>query len=500
MTSIRLLFALVSLVLLAPAAPAALRPIGSAKQYFFDDEIVETLTNTARRLNPAVKLANNPVIRRDKPWEGPDLRVSWVIYDHRLNKFRMRYSSGVYRAGGRNEKGEVIVLGENDSTAAQRVTCEAFSTDGVNWEKPELGLVEFKGSKANNILPAEAVYGYFFEDEHDSDPARHYKAFTREGTYSGKGMTFSLYYSADAYHWTAQAGNPVIDTGDKAGRWGPTDFLGWDPIRQVYAVHMENNFHTHSPLHRRSIGRAESPDLIHWSDPETIVVTDALDYPDTEFYALPVSFLDGWYFGLLWIFSTTNTQHEPQFVFSRDGLRYDRTYRDPVIRRGDNGDFDAVSVYALRPLFHDGKILCYYSGTNWRSPEQLLTLGDQATAGIGLATLPLDGFVSLEGARDEFSVVTTRAFSFTGKELHLNLQAALQQWGAEACEVKVELLDGRHSPLEGFAFADADTLSKTALDQVVSWKGKSDLSALAGKTVRVRIHFKNAKLYSFQFR
>ena len=30
--------------------------------------------------------------------------------------------------------------------------CE--STDGVHWEKPELGLVDFNGSQANNIVMA----------------------------------------------------------------------------------------------------------------------------------------------------------------------------------------------------------------------------------------------------------------------------------------------------------------------------------------------------------
>ena len=126
---------------LASSAIAALRPIGSQRQFFFDDQIVETMDNTMRRLNPAVKLADNPVIKADRPWEGPDTRLSFVIFDHRLGKFRMRYSSGVFKSGGRNEKGEVIVLGEGDDLAKQRVVCEAFSDDGVHWVKPELGLV-----------------------------------------------------------------------------------------------------------------------------------------------------------------------------------------------------------------------------------------------------------------------------------------------------------------------------------------------------------------------
>ena len=30
--------------------------------------------------------------------------------------------------------------------------CYATSVDGLTWNKPELNLVEFKGSKANNIV------------------------------------------------------------------------------------------------------------------------------------------------------------------------------------------------------------------------------------------------------------------------------------------------------------------------------------------------------------
>jgi hypothetical protein len=35
---------------------------------------------------------------------------------------------------------------------------------------------------------------------------------------------------------------------------------------------------------------------------------------------------------------------------------------------------------------------------------------------------------------------------------------------------------------------------------MVSWHGNSDVSKLAGKPVKLRFYFKNAKLFSFQFR
>jgi len=64
----------------------------------------------------------------------------------------------------------------------------------------------------------------------------------------------------------------------------------------------------------------------------------------------------------------------------------------------------------------------------------------------------------------------------------------------------IELLDSRHSPIEGFMFKDADVYTKTNRNQLISWKGNSDLSTLEGSPIRLKIWFKNAKLYSFKFR
>ena len=50
--------------------------------------------------------------------------------------------------------------------AHPRYICYAESTDGINWTRPTLGLVEFEGSKNNNIImPAEGVQAFIpFKD------------------------------------------------------------------------------------------------------------------------------------------------------------------------------------------------------------------------------------------------------------------------------------------------------------------------------------------------
>ena len=476
----------------------ALIDIGSTKQLFVDDYLIESLTNARQVLNPAEKVDNNPVIRPDRPWEGNYLGLSHVMFDEKDRVFKMWYSSSSFSAR-RGDDGKLIAEGPSDYDPVP--LCLAISGDGIYWEKPELGLVEFQGSTKNNIVPSEQFMPYFFQDMHEGDPIKRYKGLIREGTTETPGMTFDLYYSPDGFNWTPYKNNPVIDTSPRIGRWGPTNFMGWDPIRQVYAVHMENCLHRRSALGKRLIGRAESPDMIHWSDPETILLPDEKDSPDTEFYAMPTTTYEGLYIGLLWIFRTNNTTHHPEIVFSRDGVHYERNYREPFIQRGSPKVlFDSSCVYADAPFVHGDHFYTYYSGVNWRSYETLVQLGDKGLGTIGLAVTPLDGFVSVEGAKRDFSQMVTRSFGFSGRELHLNVGSHLTDGLKTECDVRVELLTPNHEPLPGFGFDEADPITTTGLSHVVSWQGKSDLSNLAGGPIKLRFHFKNAKLYSFQLK
>ena len=49
--------------------------------------------------------------------------------------------------------------------------CYACSVDGIHWEKPELGLVAFDGSKQNNILMRRVNGAGVFKDERETDPS-----------------------------------------------------------------------------------------------------------------------------------------------------------------------------------------------------------------------------------------------------------------------------------------------------------------------------------------
>ena len=468
----------------------ALIEIGSTKQLFVDDYLIESLTRAKQVMNQAAKADSNPVLRPERPWEGNAMPPNYIFFDEEEKVFKMWYSSTHYQArrNGSREDGPSF-------------HCFATSVDGIVWDRPNLGLVEFEGSKDNNILPEESQMPYMFHDPHEEDPGKRFKGMIRIKPTKTRGMQWDLYYSPDGFNWTAYEENPVIDTSPRIGRWGPTRFMGWDPIRQVYAVHMENCGHWKCPLGKRLIGRAESPDMIHWSDPETILLPDELDPPDAEFYAMMAEAYEDIYVGLIRVFYTQGATHHPELSFSRDGVHYERKYREPFIPRGEKGRFDCVSVMPKAFIPHGDRIFIYYCGANWRSNETLADLGDRAVRAVGLATVPLDGLVSVVGGKNDFSEMVTRAFGFNGTRLHVNVESAMQEAsGGGTCDVRVEILSPNHHPLPGFTFQDANPITGTAAAHTVSWRGKPDLDELKGKTIKLRFYIKNAKLNSFQFK
>ena len=118
------------------------------KQTFIDDFFIESMDGAHRVLNPAEKLTvDEPlnIITPDRPWEGDDIESTGnFVYDEVNQAIRMYYH-GV------------------DSQV-----CVLESKDGLHWERPNLGLVEFNGSKANNITNCPSHIGAILCDPHEN--------------------------------------------------------------------------------------------------------------------------------------------------------------------------------------------------------------------------------------------------------------------------------------------------------------------------------------------
>ena len=102
-------------------------------------------------------------------------------------------------------------LDDPEEVGGQLRVCYATSTDGIRWEKPHLGRVEFNGNRNNNIVDLRggrcefAAIPVLYEPD-DPDPNRRFKIVFESGIY---GNRFAVAYSPDGITWTESPNNPV---------------------------------------------------------------------------------------------------------------------------------------------------------------------------------------------------------------------------------------------------------------------------------------------------
>src|SRR5262249_60826732 len=176
--------------------------VGSRRELFIDRFLIDRLTGASLALERPHD--EGVVLRFDKPWEGRFCGYATVIKD-----------GPVYR---------LYYRGLDDATISSKheVTCYAESKDGIHWTKPELGLFEVNGSKANNIvLAGPSPYSHNFcptlDPRKDIPKAERYKALA--GTGRGGLVPF---VSAGGPRWKNLPRTPVITPGafDSANRPG----------------------------------------------------------------------------------------------------------------------------------------------------------------------------------------------------------------------------------------------------------------------------------------
>ena len=183
---------------------------------------------------------------------------------------------------------------------------------------------------------------------------------------------------------------------------------------------------------------------------------------------------------------------ETQLATSRDGIRWNRPTRQPFIAKGSAGTFESQQIYAGVGLVRMGNELSMYYGgydVGHNEPNEAYN----RTGVMSRATLRLDGYMSYD-AGETTGMLTTRFLKYTGARLELNVKTDTNG------SVKVELLDTELKPIEGFTASASDVITGDFLSKTVTWRGRQNLSATAGKPVALRFVMKNAKLYAFQFK
>ena len=397
--------------------------IGTQKQLFIDDLIIDHTDNVELNLNQPRKYVGNPIMIPIYPWENR-LTLLGTVWRNEDGLFEMWYQG--YAGMG------VPSIATDDSDLAYEqirfdiddlhyTACYATSEDGIFWDRPNLKLVDYKGSKDNNIVLDHAAFANVIKDDRDPDPNRLYKFLFYDGIIGpatmGEGV--SVAFSPDGKNWTRHPDNPVIKRVSDCHV-----LLGWDDLHNTYVSYARPSVHEGNKTRR--IGRSVSDDFINWTLPETVLAPDELDPPGFEFYGMTVFKYEGFYIGQLYAYAAP--PEEPQIRFygtmdiqlasSRDGIEWERTgNRKSFIPNGPPGSIDAGEIYIARePVIVDDEIWFYYSAC----PSEHGITG--RTGPLCLGKLRMDGFVSAD-AGNQMGTLVTKPFVCEGNELIINASA-----------------------------------------------------------------------------
>ncbi len=445
-------------------------------QLFIDDYWIAGSSDVRRTLHQPLKHPVNPLIKGDAPWSQNPYCYGTVIYDVEDSVFKIWYQSYNY--------GQPL----EDRTPVLYATSE----DGIKWTKPNLGLVAYHGSKENNIILTN--YGYHdlyapsvIKDTKDADPSRRYKMIWwdfplgSEG-YQDDGMCVA--FSPDGIHWNKYPGNPVLHALKKERSISDVMSVMYDRNAGKYVV-FTKGWADPWPAFRQVV-RTESVDFIHWSEPE-VVITHKHDVHDPQSYGMTVAQIGNVYIGMLHVYKNPGDESiDVQLTVSHDNRHWSRVAGQEVfIPNGAPGSWDAGMIFTA-PLFnHNGKTLIYYGG--FSGPHN--TENGKNHAGIGLATLRYNGFVSLDAGQNPGMVLTNPMRGIEG-QLFVNADA-----GSGA--LRVEIIDDiKGKPIPGYTADECVPVTGDGIAQPVRWRSNKELPGTK-QAIRIRFLLKNTSLFGF---
>ena len=391
----------------------------------------------------------------------------------------------------------------------------AKSVDGYNWEKPNLGLVDYRGGKANNLVDLPGA-GHItacvvFHDPDDPRPERRFKMAFEDRRYQAR---FAVAHSADGLRWTESSNNPV-------GPW--LEMAGGCKIDDMYVLSGQGG--KHIPGLFRQFATHISYDFENWS------AASALGMQRVDVASKPRVFgrdageqihlgaglwnrgnvIIGFYG--MWNGHASNdrrmTTMDLGLAVSHDGLHYREPIPNfPIVSAAEDGweepphgtqTLNFPSLIQGQGFENIGDETLF-----WYAPWP-----EQESDGVRVATWPRDrlGYFSaymggpFAAADEQDPHIISAPIDLEGKPARLSLNVDRLH---EHSRIRVAILDEGLNPLPGYNHADCDAPRMSGLDQCVSWGGNRDIHSPSGR-IRVRVdfgglRFEDTRLYAVYLR
>ena len=490
-----------------------------------DDYEIQQYVNLIRVVNQPRK-ERDPVVVTDKPWEGCRAQAWGSVQQDPDGLIRMWYFSFPTRKPDELDRGGY---------------CYAESRDGIHFEKPNLGVTEFRGSKDNNIwycmapdgrnlceeelarqgqgLPAMDENGQVFgvlnnmdgltvvRDDDEPDPDKRYKLIANMQDHRMWAPAYRDHYpdvtDEQVEHATQNVFGQYLDTSPDGIHWTrrPRKVL---PARHGDYMMVTRDERNHEwwlnerarALRGRNAGLRKSKDLIHWTDPaETIFFND----PSMGFGRLyewhggitpfnygpqNLGYLEKW--------SNAGWGDVCELVCQREGQPWQRVAPGKYfLDVGDEDAYDRTLIYPTHnaPIRVGDELLVYYTGAGASIPG----LTDHVM-GIGVARIRLDRFAGLAHKLFEPGQILTKPMCIEHAHIQVNAEPL------SFAEMQLALIDPDGTTVDGFDFEDSqiDVFANRTRNPV-RWKNNKDLTELRGRRVYLHFRISGAALYSFRF-
>jgi hypothetical protein len=450
---------------------------------FLDDALIAETSGLTFTLHAPEKHEGNPTLLGDNPYTDLDKATApfSVEYDDDIGTFRMWYTPH-----SRSGLGYHMGIGT--------------SADGIQWDYPDLGAVDFHGSTHNNLVVEHVIGGAVIVDPRPGHDSERYKAVFYRHDPHPRG--FSVASSPDGVRWSPPEFIEELDDSEGKTGTGASDIVNllYDPKREEfvalfkmwslpgeYTVPVKRGVPAPA-CGRRIVGMSRSKDFKTWSKARVIVRADDEDPPTLEFYGISSVVQRG---GLFLGFIPCLIDDTPpdgigwtELIVSRDADCWQRI-RQPFLQRSENDDKapDHAIAWISEVVSVGEREFVYYTA---------LEYGHKTGGRSGcLAFLRKDGFVSADAGADPGRLLT-KALRVPSESTGLSINA-----DASVGAVRVQLL-ANGKPLEGYSFDDCDPIAADAVSIPVQWGEKADLPK-RGAPIQIEFRVRDAKLYAFSF-